>query len=112
MVDFALSEEQRMLQETAHEFAAAEVQPHAEKWDRESSFPLEAIRKAHDLGLLTVMIPEEYGGYGMGSFEEVLICEEVGWGDPGFATASGTTMLASYPIITGGTEDQKQRYLS
>ena len=107
MVDFDLSEEQRMLQEAANEFAAAEVQPHAEKWDRESSFPLEAIRKAHDLGLLTVMIPEEYGGYGMGSFEEVLICEEVGWGDPGFATASGSTMLASYPIITGGTEDQK-----
>jgi acyl-CoA dehydrogenase len=101
-----------MLQEAANEFAAAEVQPHAGKWDRESSFPLEAIRKAHDLGLLTVMIPEEYGGYGMGSFEEVLICEEIGWGDPGFATASGSTMLASYPIITGGTEDQKQRYLS
>ncbi|HIC50880.1 MAG: acyl-CoA dehydrogenase [Candidatus Thalassarchaeum betae] len=112
MVDFSLSEEQRMLQEAAREFAAAEVQPHAEKWDRESTFPREAIRKANELGLLTVKIPEEYGGYGMGSFEEVLICEEIGWGDPGFATASGSTMLASYPLITGGTEDQKQRYLS
>ena len=112
MVDFSLSEEQRMLQEAAREFAAAEVKPHAEKWDRESTFPREAIRKANELGLLTVKIPEEYGGYGMGSFEEVLICEEFGWGDPGFATASGSTMLASYPLITGGTEDQKQRYLS
>ena len=101
-----------MLQEMAHEFAAAEVQPNAAKWDRDSSFPREAIRKAHELGLLTVKIPEEYGGYGMGSFEETLICEEIGWGDPGFATASGSTMLASYPLITGGTEDQKQRYLS
>ena len=112
MVDFSLSEEQRMLQEAARAFAAAEVKPHAEKWDRESTFPREAIRKANELGLLTVKIPEEYGGYGMGSFEEVLICEEFGWGDPGFATASGSTMLASYPLITGGTEDQKQRYLS
>jgi len=112
VVDFSLSEEQRMLQEAAREFAAAEVKPHAEKWDRESTFPREAIRKANELGLLTVKIPEEYGGYGMGSFEEVLICEEFGWGDPGFATASGSTMLASYPLITGGTEDQKQRYLS
>ena len=48
-----------MLREMAHEFAAAEVQPNAGKWDRDSSFPLEAIRKAHGLGLLTVMIPEE-----------------------------------------------------
>jgi len=112
MVDFSLSDEQTMLREMAHEFAASEVQPNAAKWDRDSSFPREAIRKAHELGLLTVKIPEEYGGYGMGSFEEVLICEEIGWGDPGFATASGSTMLASYPVITGGTEDQKQRYLS
>ena len=111
-MDFSLSDEQSMLQEMAHEFAASEVQPNAAKWDRDSSFPREAIRKAHELGLLTVKIPEEYGGYGMGSFEEVLICEEIGWGDPGFATASGSTMLASYPVITGGTEDQKQRYLS
>ena len=96
MVDFSLSDEQSMLKEMAHEFAASEVQPNAAKWDRDSSFPREAIRKAHELGLLTVKIPEEYGGYGMGSFEEVLICEEIGWGDPGFATASGSTMLASY----------------
>ena len=78
MVDFDLSEEQRMLQEAANEFAAAEVQPHAEKWDRESSFPLEAIRKAHDLGLLTVMIPEEYGGAELGLADLGVILEECG----------------------------------
>ena len=48
----------------------------------------------------------------MGSFEEVLVCEEFGAGDPGFATACGSTMLASYPILTGGTEDQKERYMT
>ena len=112
MVDFTLSEEQGMLQQMARDFAASEIQTNAEEWDRESSFPRDAVRKAHDLGLLTVKIPEEFGGFGMGSFEEVLICEEFGWGDPGFATACGSTMLASYPVITGGTHDQKQRYLS
>ena len=112
MVDFTLSEEQEMLQQMARDFAASEIQPKAEAWDRESDFPRDAIRKAHDLGLLTVKIPEEFGGFGMGSFEEVLICEEFGWGDPGFATACGSTMLASYPVITGGTHDQNQRYLS
>ena len=97
--------EQQMLQQMARDFAASEIQPNAESWDRESSFPRDAIRKAHDLGLLTVKIPEEFGGFGMGSFEEVLICEEFGWGDPGFATACGSTMLASYPVITGCTHE-------
>ena len=47
----------------------------------------------------------------MGSFEEVLVLEEFGFGDPGFATAAGSSMLASYPLITGGTEAQKEKYL-
>jgi acyl-CoA dehydrogenase len=111
VVDFSLSEEQQMLRELARDFAAEEIQPHAAEWDRKGEFPREAIRKAHDLGLLSIKIPEEYGGGGMGSFEEVIVGEEMGWGDPGFATACGSTMLASYPIITGGTEEQKETYL-
>ncbi|MBK70509.1 MAG: acyl-CoA dehydrogenase [Euryarchaeota archaeon] len=112
MVDFALSEEQLMLQQLAKDFANEEIKPHAGIWDRDSKFPREAIQKASDNGLLTLKIPEKYGGGGMGSFEEVLVCEEFGAGDPGFATACGSTMLASYPILTGGTEDQKERYLT
>ena len=112
MVDFALSEEQLMLQELARDFANDEIKPHAGSWDRDSEFPRETIRKASDNGLLTLKIPEKYGGGGMGSFEEVLVCEEFGAGDPGFATACGSTMLASYPILTGGTEDQKERYMT
>ena len=112
MVDFALSEEQLMLQELARDFANEEIKPNAGRWDRDSEFPREAIRKASDNGLLTLKIPEKYGGGGMGSFEEVIVCEEFGAGDPGFATACGSTMLASYPILTGGTEDQKERYMT
>ncbi|CAI8228211.1 MAG: Acyl-CoA dehydrogenase, short-chain specific [Methanobacteriota archaeon] len=112
MVDFVLSEEQLMLQELAREFAQDEIKPNAEKWDANGEFPKEAIMKAVELGLITIKIPEKYGGGGMGTFEESLICEEFAWGDPGFATAAGSTLLASYPIITGGTEDQKMKYLS
>jgi len=112
MVDFVLSEEQLMLQELARDFARTEIQPNAEKWDANGEFPKEAISKAIDLGLITIKIPEKYGGGGMGTFEEALIFEEFAWGDPGFATAAGSTLLASYPIITGGTEEQKKKYLS
>ena len=100
-----------MLQELARGFCEEEVVPHAANWDKNGEYPLSAIKKAHDLGLLNCAIPEEYGGQGMGSVEEVLINEEFGRGDPGFATSGYHTMLAAYPILTGGTEEQKQKYL-
>jgi acyl-CoA dehydrogenase len=111
MVNLELSDEQLMLREMARDFANEEIKPNAASWDRDSTFPREAISKANELGLLTLKIPEKYGGGGMGSFEEVIVLEELGCGDPGFATASGSSMLASYPIITGGTEEQKEKYL-
>jgi len=101
-----------MLQQLARDFANEEIIPNAPKWDMESTYPKDTIKKANDLGLLTVKIPEKYGGFGLGSFEDVLIAEEIGRGDPGFATAAGSTILASYPIITGGTEYQKEKYLT
>ena len=101
-----------MLQQLARDFAEDEIKPNAGKWDSNSQFPRACIKKASDSGLLTLKIPEKYGGGGMGSFEEVLVCEEFGAGGPGFATACGSTMLASYPILTGGTEDQKERYMT
>ena len=101
-----------MLQQLARDFADEEIIPNASKWDLESIYPFEAIKKASDYGLLSIKIPEKYGGGGMGSVEDVIIAEEIGRGDPGFATAAGSTILASYPIITGGTEEQKEKYLT
>ena len=111
MVDFTLSEEQQMLQELAHEFATDNVRPHAEHWDANSEFPMEAIQVAHELGLMNLHIPEAYGGMGMGTMDEVLVQEEFAWGDPGFATAAYSNGLTAAPIITGGTEEQKSKYL-
>ena len=111
MVDFNLTEEQNMIRDLAREFCEAEVTPHAEEWDRNGTYPRDAITKAHELGLLNVTIPEEYGGAGMSSVDEMIICEELSRGDPGFGTAAYHTMLASLPILTGGTEEQKAEYL-
>ena len=112
VVDFRLSEEQEMIREMAREFCDQEVIPYAEEWDREGTYPLKAISKAHDLGLLNVTIPNEYGGAGMSSIDEMIICEEMSRGDPGFGTASYHTTLASFPILTGGTEEQKNLKLA
>jgi len=111
MVNFQLDEMQEMLKELAHEFAVEEIRPHAEHWDEASIYPLEAIRAAHESGLLNLHIPEAYGGPGLGSIEEVIVNEELAWGDPGFATAAYATALASAPIITGATHEQKDIWL-
>ena len=111
MVDFRLSEEQVMIRDMAREFCDEEVIPNAEEWDKSGTYPLDAISKAHELGLLNVTIPEKYGGAGMSTVDEMIICEELSRGDPGFGTASYHTMFASFPILTGGTEEQKSEYL-
>jgi|TARA_B110000196_G_C21112662_1_gene648680 acyl-CoA dehydrogenase len=111
MVNFQLDEMQEMLKELAHEFAVDEIRPNAEHWDSKSVYPKEVIQAAHEMGLLNLHIPEDYGGPGLGSMEEVLVNEELAWGDPGFATAAYATSLACAPIITGATEEQKQKWL-
>ena len=111
MVDFQLDEMQLMLRELAHEFAVDEIRPNAEHWDLNSEYPKDAINAAHEMGLLNLHISEDYGGPGLGIMEEVLVNEELAWGDPGFATAAYATSLACAPVITGATHEQKDKYL-
>ena len=70
MVDFQLDEMQEMLRDLAHEFAVDEVRPHAEHWDADEVYPIDAIRAAHEMGLLNLHIPESYGGPGLGCQED------------------------------------------
>jgi len=111
MVRFDHTEEQEMLIELAKQFADEELIPNAEEWDRNGIFPEDSINNARDLGLLNCTIPQEYGGMGLSFLDEVIINEELGRGDPGFATITGVTMLACHPLIYGGTEEQKKEYL-
>tara|TARA_B100000459_G_scaffold125534_1_gene78374 strand:+ start:15745 stop:16893 length:1149 start_codon:yes stop_codon:yes gene_type:complete len=111
MVEFDLSEEQEMLAELARDFADQELIPNAEHWDKNGIFPEESINKARELGLLNCTIPADYGGLGLSFLDEVIINEELGRGDPGFATITGVTMLACHPVIYGGTEEQKKEFL-
>jgi acyl-CoA dehydrogenase len=111
MVDFNLDEEQEMLRELAHDFATESVRPRAEHWDEQSEFPMDAIAEAHELGLMNLHIPEQFGGMGFGCLTEAVVQEEMAWGDPGFATAAYSNGLTAAPLITGGTTEQKQKYL-
>ena len=66
-----------MIQRFGKRVCRGEVTPNAEEWDSNGTYPKDAITKAHELGLLNVTIPEEYGGAGMSSVDEMIICEEL-----------------------------------
>jgi acyl-CoA dehydrogenase len=111
VVDFTLTDEQQALRELAHDFATREIRPLAWEFDRDSTFPEGIIKKAWELGLMNVYIPQEYGGIGLSSFAGVLIEEELAWGCSGIQTSVGCNGLATMPLLIAGSEELKRRYL-
>ncbi len=111
MVDFTLTDEQVALREMAHDFAAKEIRPVAWEYDRDSTWPQEILEKSWELGLMNSHIPEEYGGPGVSYLEGALIEEELCWGCSGIATSIGANGLATAPLVLGGSEELKKRYL-
>src|SRR2546428_7537258 len=110
MVEFDLTDEQRLLQKTAHEFAEREMRPIALEYDKKGTVPWDVIKKAHAIGLDTAFIPEAYGGGGIDSaLPHVIVNEELNWGFAGMATGLIGAGLAYLPIIPIGTEEQKKR---
>jgi short-chain 2-methylacyl-CoA dehydrogenase len=111
-VDFELSEEQRLLQETVREFARREVAPVAAELDRTATFPYAAVEKLGELGLMGVPFPEEYGGSGADMLSLALAIEELARVDCALAiTVSAHTSLGTMPIHLWGTEEQKAEWL-
>ncbi|MFQ5656738.1 MAG: acyl-CoA dehydrogenase [Candidatus Methylomirabilales bacterium] len=111
-MDFRLSETQRAIQETVRDFARKEILPRAAEYDQREEFPWAIIRGLADLGLLGILVPEEYGGAGMDYGSYVAILEELGRADASVAlTVEAHNSLAVNHILLFGTEDQKRRYL-
>ncbi len=104
MVDFTLTDEQKSLRELAHDFAVGEIRPVAWEHDRDGSFPMEVLRKAHDVGLMNTHAPERFGGAGLGFLDGCLIEEELAWGCSGIQTSLGCNGLASAPVALGGSD--------
>ncbi len=111
MVDFTLTDEQKNLRELAHDFAEKEIRPVAWEYDKDGHWPQEVLQKAWDVGLMNTHIPEEYGGPGLGYLDGCLIEEELSWGCSGIQTSLGCNGLATAPIMLGGSEEIKKKYL-
>lgn len=107
-----LTEEQKLVYRSVRDFAAAEVRPHAAKWDRDGTFPAAMVPKLADLGLLGLTVPAEYGGAGLDMVSAMLAVEAISWGDGaiGLTVASHNSLCTGH-ILLFANEDQKRRYL-
>lgn len=111
-MNFDLTDEQRMVKQSAREFAEAELAHDAAERDEKALFPREAVKKMGELGFLGMLTPEQYGGSEMGMFNYILALEEVSRVDASACVImSVTNSLCQYVINTYGTEDQKEKYL-
>jgi butyryl-CoA dehydrogenase len=112
MIDFELTDEQRLVRETARDFADGEIIPRARDNDRNERFDLELVQKLADIGFLGAIVSEEYGGRGIDYRTYGLIVEEVGRGDSSARTVvSVQTSLVCSSIERWGSEEQKQEWL-
>ncbi|MFP5264698.1 MAG: acyl-CoA dehydrogenase family protein [Blastocatellia bacterium] len=111
-MDFELNEEQEQIKRSIREFAEAELAPHVLEWDESQHFPTELRPKFAELGVLGVLVSEEYGGQGMGYVEYATIIEELARVDPSIALAiAAHNSLGTGHIYIAASEQQKQKYL-
>lgn len=111
MIGFDLTEKQKNLQEKAWRFSKEVILPVAAQHDRDGTFPLDIMEKAHQEGFFTPLVPKKYGGQGLGLLDTCIISEELAAGCMGIYVSIFVSTLALYPIIKFGTENQKERFL-
>jgi alkylation response protein AidB-like acyl-CoA dehydrogenase len=111
-MNYFLSEEEQMIVDTARQIAQEKMKPVREKYDEEGTFPWDIVKELADAGLCGAYIPEQYGGFGNGNIMNlVLATEELCKVDGGVALCLAATALGTLPILIGGNEEQKQKYL-
>lgn len=111
-MNFDFSEEQLLIAASARDFAEQHIRPHVMAWDESQTFPVELFKKAGEMGFMSVFIPEEYGGSGLGYHEYVKVIEEISKVDP----AIGLSVAAHNSLCTGhiyyfGNEEQRRKWL-
>jgi alkylation response protein AidB-like acyl-CoA dehydrogenase len=107
------NEEQLMMRDSVKEFVDKEIWPYKDRFEKKDfAFTEECMKKAGDLGFLSVAVPEAYGGMGMGFVNTCLVCDYISGATGSFSTAFGAhTGIGTMPITLYGTEAQKQKYV-
>ena len=104
------SSEQKLMRDTVSEFVDKEIWPHKLRFEqRDFALTESCMRKAAELGFLSIAVPEAYGGLGMGFVDTCLVCDYISGATGSFSTAFGAhTGIGTMPILLYGTEEQKQ----
>jgi butyryl-CoA dehydrogenase len=109
---YDLTEEQELFKRTVHEFALREIVPIAGELDEKEEYPAATTAKMAELGLMGLLVPQEYGGGGATTLDYALAIEEISWADASHSVViSVNNSLVCEPILRFGTEEQKRRFL-
>lgn len=111
-MNFDTSENQQMIISMVRDFAEKHIRPHVMEWDEAQTFPIEVFKKLGELGLMGVLVPEEYGGSGLGYFEYVNVISEISkvCGSIGLSVAAHNSLCTGH-ILAFGSDEQKRRWL-
>jgi alkylation response protein AidB-like acyl-CoA dehydrogenase len=108
-----LTEEQRLIRDTARSYAREHISPYAAQWDREATFPAEALAGLAELGFYGMLVPEQHGGCDIGYVAAALVLEEIGVADAACSTiVSVTNSVGCMPLLQYGTAQQQRDFLS
>lgn len=111
-MNFQIAELTQQVATTARDFAQQQIRPHVMEWDEAQEFPLHIFKEMGKLGLMGVLVPQEYGGAGLSYFEYKTVIEEIAkvCGSIGLSLAAHNSLCTGH-ILTFGSEDQKKKYL-
>lgn len=111
-MDFQITELTQQVAQTARDFALHHIKPHVMEWDESQEFPLHIFKELGKLGMMGVLVPEEYGGAGLGYVEYVTIIQEIAkvCGSIGLSLAAHNSLCTNH-ILYFGNEEQKRKYL-
>ena len=111
MFDLSLSDEHKALRALARQFTQNEIVPIAAEADRNEEYPWELVERAHQTGLINATVPEEYGGGGLGYFEDCLVAEEIAAGCAGIYSSFVASTLGLTPLNLVATPQQMDRFM-
>lgn len=111
-MNFSFTEDHKMITQMVKDFAEKEIRPNLGKWDEEQYFPKDLFKKAGELGLMGVLVPEEFGGAGLGYFEYIAVIAEISkvCGSIGLSVAAHNSLCTNH-ILKFGNEEQKKKWL-
>src|ERR1700742_79967 len=110
-MDFTLTDDQRAIEAAARPFAAAELAPHSARWDAESHFPIDVLKKAAGLGFAGLYVQEDVGGSALTRLDASIVFEQLAYGDVSTAAFISIHNMASWMIDRFGGDEIRHRFL-